>query len=274
MNEKTIYQVDAFTNTPFKGNPAGVMIVDDKFPAEMMQNLAMEMNLSETAFIIPNENEFRIRYFTPTCEVPLCGQATLASAHIIYELGLKKEDESIAFKAEGADLTISKQGDWIAMNFPAYPLQDMEIHADFKASVGFEPLEMYSSMYDWVIAVADSEAAILSATPDFERMKTNGLGELMITAKGEQPDRDFVLRVFAPSSGISEDPVTGSAHCALTPLWHMKTGKVEFNSLQLSKRTGRLKVKLLGGRVEIKGQAITVFQAHLKIYDSRKSISE
>lgn len=262
---KTIYQVDAFTDTLFKGNPAGVMIVDDTFPAERMQNLAMEMNLSETAFIIPNGNEFRIRYFTPSREVPICGHATLASAHIIYELGLKKEHESIAFKAEGADLTITKQGDWIAMNFPAYPLQKMEIPADFKTSIGFEPLEMFSSIYGWVIAVAASEADVLHAKPDFERIITNGLGELMITAKGEQSDRDFVLRVFAPLSGINEDPVTGSAHCALTPLWHMKTGKAEFNSLQLSKRTGRLKVKLLGERVEIKGQAITIFQAELKI---------
>ncbi|MFA5045775.1 MAG: PhzF family phenazine biosynthesis protein [Paludibacter sp.] len=262
---KTIYQVDAFTAVPFKGNPAGVMIVDGDFRAEMMQNLAMEMNLSETAFIIPEGNEFRIRYFTPTREVPLCGHATLASAHMIYELGLKKTNESIVFKAEGGELILTKQGDWIAMNFPAYPLTKMDIPAGFNETIGFEPLEMYSSIYDWVIAVAASEADILHAAPDFERMKTKGPGHIMITARGEQPDRDFVLRVFAPLAGINEDPVTGSAHCALTPLWHAKTGKPEFNSYQLSKRTGRLKVKFLGERVEIKGQAITVFQAELKI---------
>lgn len=262
---KTIYQVDAFTDTPFKGNPAGVMLVDEHFPAEEMQQLAMEMNLSETAFIIPNENEFRIQYFTPTREVPLCGHATLASAHIIYELGLKKQNESITFKAEGANLTITKQGDWIAMNFPAYPLTKIDIPSEFKAIVGFEPVDMFSSIYDWVIAVAASEAQVLHAKPDFERMKTNGLGHLMITAQGEQPDRDFVLRCFAPTSGINEDPVTGSAHCALTPLWYEKTGKAGFNSYQLSKRTGRLKVKLLNDRVEIKGQAITVFQAELRV---------
>lgn len=262
---KTIYQVDAFTDTHFKGNPAGVMIIDNNFPSEMMQNLAMEMNLSETAFIIPDGNEFRIRYFTPTREVPLCGHATLASAHIIYELGLKKTTESIVFKADGGELTITKQGDWIAMNFPAYPLTVMDIPSGFSETIGFEPLEMYSSIYDWVIAVAASEAEILSAAPDFERMKTNGPGHLMITAKGEQADRDFVLRCFAPLAGINEDPVTGSAHCALTPLWHRKTGKAEFNSLQLSKRTGRLKVRLIADRVEIKGQAITLFEAELKI---------
>jgi len=265
MSVKTIYQVDAFTTVPFKGNPAGVMIVDEHFPAEKMQLLAAEMNLSESAFIIPNGNEFRIRYFTPSREVPLCGHATLASAYIIYEQGLKNTDESIVFKAEGGELTITKQGDWIAMDFPAYPLAKMDVPSDFKATVGFEPLEMYSSIYDWEIAVAASEAEVLDAAPDFGRLKTSGLGHLMITAEGEHPDRDFVLRVFAPLAGINEDPVTGSAHCALTPLWHAKTGKSEFNSYQLSKRTGRLKVKLLNDRVEIKGQAITVFQAELKV---------
>jgi len=261
----TIYQVDAFTSIPFKGNPAGVMIVNEHFPAEKMQQLAAEMNLSESAFIIPHGNGFNIRYFTPNREVPLCGHATLASAHMIYELGLKKANESIVFKAEGAELIMTKQGDWIAMNFPAYPLTKMDVPSDFKALIGFGPQEMYSSIYDWVIAVAASEADVQNAKPDFERLKASGLGHLMITAAGEQPDRDFVLRVFAPLAGINEDPVTGSAHCALTPLWHAKTGKTEFNSYQLSKRTGRIKVKQLNERVEIKGQAITVFQAELRV---------
>jgi len=261
----TIYQVDAFTSIPFKGNPAGVMIVNEHFPAEKMQQLAAEMNLSESAFIIPHGNGFNIRYFTPNREVPLCGHATLASAHMIYELGLKKANESIVFKAEGAELIMTKQGDWIAMNFPAYPLTKMDVPSDFKALIGFGPQEMYSSIYDWVIAVAASEAEVQNAKPDFERLKASGLGHLMITAAGEQPDRDFVLRVFAPLAGINEDPVTGSAHCALTPLWHAKTGKTEFNSYQLSKRTGRIKVKQLNERVEIKGQAITVFQAELRV---------
>jgi predicted PhzF superfamily epimerase YddE/YHI9 len=124
---------------------------------------------------------------------------------------------------------------------------------------------MYTSIYNWVIAVAASEADIVNAIPGFERMKTNGLGHLMITAGGENPDRDFVVRCFAPESGINEDPVTGSAHCALVPLWHNKTGKTNFNSLQLSPRTGRLELRLLDSRVEIKGQAVTVFKADLKV---------
>lgn len=261
----TIYQVDAFTNTPFTGNPAGVMIIDDSFTASRMQNIAMEMNLSETAFIIPDGNDFRIRYFTPEKEVPLCGHASLASAHIIYETGLKEKNDIITFLAEGARITVTRENDLIAMNFPVYPVTPIETPVCFKETVGFEPLEMYSSIYNWIIAVAASEADIVNTKPDFERMKTNGLGHLMITAGGEQPDRDFVLRCFAPVSGINEDPVTGSAHCALVPLWHTKTGKTEFNSFQLSRRTGRLASRLFDGRVEIKGQAVTVFKADLKV---------
>jgi PhzF family phenazine biosynthesis protein len=261
----TIYQVDAFTNTPFTGNPAGVMIIDDSFTASRMQNIAMEMNLSETAFIIPDGNDFRIRYFTPEKEVPLCGHASLASAHIIYETGLKEKNDIIIFLAEGARITITRENDLIAMNFPVYPVTPIETPVCFKETVGFEPLEMYSSIYNWIIAVAASEADIVNAIPDFERMKTNGLGHLMITAGGEQPDRDFVLRCFAPVSGINEDPVTGSAHCALVPLWHTKTGKTVFNTFQLSRRTGRLASRLFDGRVEIKGQAVTVFKADLKV---------
>ena len=261
----TIYQVDAFTDTPFTGNPAGVMIIDAGITSERMQNIAMEMNLSETAFIIPGGRDFSIRYFTPLREVPLCGHATLASAHIIYETGLKENHETITFKAEGAEITVTRHDNLLAMNFPVYPLTPIETPVCFKETVGFEPLEMYTSIYNWVIAVAASESDIVNATPDFERMKTNGLGHLMITAGGEQPDRDFVVRCFAPESGINEDPVTGSAHCALAPLWNNKTGKTNFNSLQLSRRTGRLAITLLDGRVEIKGQALTVFQADLKV---------
>jgi PhzF family phenazine biosynthesis protein len=264
-NLKTIYQIDAFTNFPFKGNPAGVMIMDKQTDSNWMQNIAMEMNLSETAFIIPQNEGFEIRYFTPTKEVPLCGHATLASAHIIYELGIKKTHETIHFKAKGADLTISKESDWLVMNFPAYQITKIVIHKEFKKLLGFEPIEMYSSLYDWKIALAQTENEILQADPKFEEMNRQGLGHLMITAKSELNVADFVVRCFAPISGINEDPVTGSAHCALTPLWSEKLGKKEMNSRQLSKRTGNLKVKLIDNRVEIKGQAVTIFKAVLKI---------
>ena len=263
---KVIYQVDAFTDQPFKGNPAGVMICDTIMTTELMQNIAMEMNLSETAFVTPNSDGFQIRYFTPIKEVPLCGHATLASAHIIYELGLKKLHETLFLKAKGGELTVNWNDGWITMNFPRYPLTKIDIPVDFKEIVGFEPIETYSSSYEWIIAIADSEIDIDRAKPDFEKMNSKGLGHLIITAKSDLEQVDFVLRCFAPISGINEDPVTGSAHCALTPLWGKKLNKLEMNSLQISKRTGNLNVKLSeNDRVEIRGKAITVFEAKLRI---------
>ncbi|MCC8147040.1 MAG: PhzF family phenazine biosynthesis protein [Bacteroidales bacterium] len=264
--KKTIYQVDAFTGEPFKGNPAAVMLGDEDISTKFMQNIAMEMNLSETAFLFPEGDNFRIRYFTPTMEVPLCGHATLSSAHIIYELGLKNPDETLFLKAKGADLAINKQDEWICMNFPKYPLRKIETPSGFQEYVGFEPVETYSSLYNWMIAIAPSETDIEHANPDFEKLIGNGMGHLVITAESKRVETDFVLRCFAPISGINEDPVTGSLHCALIPLWSNKLGKSEMNSLQLSSRSGRLRVKRVGNdRVEICGKAVTVFQAELKI---------
>jgi PhzF family phenazine biosynthesis protein len=262
---KTIYQVDAFTDIPFKGNPAGVMIVDSEITSAWMQNMALEMNLSETAFLVPQEGGFDIRYFTPSIEVPLCGHATLASAHILFTEGIVKSNNPIILNARVGKLVIRKDGDCIVMNFPVYSLTQIEVPSGFKEKVGFEPIEAWSSNDDWVIAIAGSEREIYSAKPDFSALTEKGLGHLMITAASTESDTDFVVRCFAPRSGINEDPVTGSAHCALTPLWYKKTGKKEMNSNQVSYRTGRLKVKLVDDRVEIMGQAVTVFKAELQI---------
>jgi phenazine biosynthesis protein PhzF family len=266
MQVKSIFQVDAFTAEPFKGNPAGVMVVLDDITTDRMQQLATEMNLSETAFIIPkHDNLFQIRYFTPAKEVDLCGHATLASAHILYETGRVASDEQIQFKAKGADLTVSKSDDWLVMDFPRYPLTPSPPHPSFKALVGFEPVELYDSSYHWVIAVANSEDEVQNASPVFSALTEAGLGHLMITAPASTPGYDFVLRCFAPWAGIDEDPVTGSAHCALTPLWTEKLGKTQLTSLQVSKRTGTLKTELSGDCVIIKGQAVTVFKIELRI---------
>lgn len=262
---KIIYQVDSFTEIPFKGNPAGVMILEKEETLDFMQNIAMEMNLSETAFVIKQNDSFRIRYFTPTIEVPLCGHATLASAHIIYEIGLVQKSDKIKFIANAGDLEIRHDDNWIVMNFPRYSLSKTDIPVEFKQVMGFDPIECYKSDYDWLIAIANSQDEILQSRPKFELMKSTGLGHLMITSESIDTDVDFVVRCFAPISGINEDPVTGSAHCALTPLWNDLTGKTEFNSFQLSKRTGKLTVKLLGDKVEIKGKAITIFKAELNL---------
>ncbi len=266
MEIQSIFQVDAFTEEPFTGNPAGVVVVSGDITTERMQQLAMEMNLSETAFIFPQHgNLFNIHYFTPAKEVDLCGHATLASTHILYETGRVDPGSQIEFKAKGADLTVSKSGSWLGMNFPRYPLTKRAAHPDFKSLVGFDPVELYDSSYNWVVAVANSESEVRNAEPAFNALTAAGLGHLMITAPASTPGYDFVLRCFAPWAGIDEDPVTGSAHCALTPFWAEKLSKTRLTSLQVSKRTGTLKTELSGDRVIIKGQAVTVFKIELTI---------
>ena len=262
---KTIYQVDAFADEPFRGNPAGVMIVDEHMSSERMQSIAMEMNLSETAFIMPMDGIFRIRYFSPTKEVPLCGHATLASAHILYEFGFVDKTDPIIFQAQSETLNIAVDNELITMKFPKYFIEKTKITKNFNEIIGFEPIEAYKSEYDWIIAVAASEDDITHAKPNFDKMIDNGLGHLMITAKSTSFNSDFVVRCFAPQMGINEDPVTGSAHCALAPLWVAKLGKSEMDSIQLSKRSGKIKVKLAGDKVEIKGAAVTIFEAELVI---------
>lgn len=263
MDNKTIYQVDAFTEEAFKGNPAGVMILD-AMPSEVfMQNIAAEMNLSETAFVAPNSSGFDIRYFTPTVEIPLCGHATLASAHIMYELGVIPSDKGIHFNAEGGQLEIIKEGNFIVMTFPQYKLFKDEAPINFKAYLGFDPVAFYRSDNNWMIAVADQQEDIEKCSPNFETLRTNGLGHLMVTSEGKSKEVDFVVRCFVPQSGINEDPVTGSAHCALTPLWASRLGKTSMVSHQISKRGGVLQVALNDYSVAIKGKAVTVFTAQL-----------
>jgi PhzF family phenazine biosynthesis protein len=259
----TIYQVDAFTTEPFKGNPAGVCILDYEPDPLWMQNVAMEMNLSETAFVFPGNNCRIIRYFTPEAEMKLCGHATLSASHILYETGMSKSNEEIRFSSKAGELVIMKQGDWITMNFPVYPLKKMKPTAEFERVTGAKPLELYEAGFGWTLALMKSEKDVRSVKPQFSLMKSSVFGDLIVTAESEDPAFDFCVRCFAPAVGIDEDPVTGSAHCALAPFWSEKTGKKDFNSHQVSKREGILKVSLKGDRVEISGQAKTIFKAVL-----------
>jgi PhzF family phenazine biosynthesis protein len=263
--KQIIYQVDAFTSHPFKGNPAGVCILDREPGVTWMQNIAMEMNLSETAFVFPGEDCYIIRFFTPMAEMKLCGHATLSTAHILYETGTVKSNEEIRFSSKAGDLVIMKYGDWIKMNFPAYALEKMPITPEFEKVTGIEPQELYRAGFGWTLALLKSEREVLNLSPVFSEMKNSAFEDLIITAKSEDPQFDFCVRCFAPAVGIDEDPVTGSAHCALVPFWHMKTGKNDFNSHQVSKREGFLKVSLKKNRVEISGQAKTIFKAELYI---------
>jgi PhzF family phenazine biosynthesis protein len=264
-SQQIIYQVDAFTTQPFKGNPAGVCIMDYEPDVALMQNIAMEMNLSETAFVFPGEKNRNIRFYTPESEIRLCGHATLSASHILYETGLVKAGEEIRFASKAGELVIRKQGDWITMNFPAFSLEKMDIVPEFKKVTGAIPQELYQASFGWTLALMKNENEVRNMKPNFLLMKDSVFNDLIVTAESDDPAFDFCVRCFAPGVGIDEDPVTGSAHCALVPFWAAKTGRKDFNSHQVSKREGILKVSLKGDRVDISGQATTIFKAELFI---------
>lgn len=258
-----IYQVDAFTSEPFKGNPAGVCILDSEPSASWMQNIAMEMNLSETAFVFPGKENYNIRFFSPEAEVPLCGHATLSASHILFETGVISGNKTIKLTSKAGELLIKKQHDWIIMNFPKYNIEQIEIDPEFEKVTGVSPLELYKAGFGWTLALLKSEDQVRGLKPDFTGMRNSPFGDLIVTAPSENTEFDFCVRCFAPVLGINEDPVTGSAHCALVPFWNAKTGKSEFRSHQVSKREGILKVSLKGERVEISGQAKTILKGEL-----------
>ncbi|MCA1756627.1 MAG: PhzF family phenazine biosynthesis protein [Bacteroidales bacterium] len=260
---KTIYQVDAFTSTPFKGNPAGVMIWDTLPTEEYMHNIAMEMNLSETAFLSPDNGRFKIRFYTPEKEIDLCGHATLSSAHILFEQGMAADN--IEFISKAGPLHIRKEGDLIVMNFPKYSYSRREIPEELIRGAGFTPQELYDCDYDWKLALLKDEMEVRDARPDFNAIREAGFGDLMITAPSSSREYDFVVRCFVPEMGIDEDPVTGSAHCALTPFWSEKLGRKSFRSYQASARGGYLDVSIKGDRVEIAGTAVTVMKGEFLI---------
>ena len=259
----SLFQLDTFTDSAFRGNSAGVFLSKDSIAEEKMQQIAMEMNLSETAFVTPQNEEFRIRYFTPKTEVDLCGHATLATAHILYEKGIVPNENEITFQANKSSLIIQKKGDWIQMNFPVYSISSHPIHKNFKSIFGFEPLEMHESEDNWLIAIAKDEREILECKPKIHQMLKNGIGRIMITAESKSKNRDFLVRCFVPDVGIDEDPVTGSAHCALGPLWSKKLGKLELISYQCSTRGGTIRIKMQENRILLSGKSVIIFEAKL-----------
>lgn len=261
-----LYQVDSFTDAPFSGNPAGICIAD-KFPRdEIMQAIAAEMNLSETAFIELGLEGFNIRYFTPIREVPLCGHATLAGAPMLYELGLSPYEKGITFKAQETDLKVTWENGWIKMVFPVYKLAKTDELAWIDRVMGVNALETCKSENGWLVVRVGSEKEVLEASPDFEAIRRQDLSDLLaVTALADLPDYDFVVRVFCnPKYGIAEDPVTGTANCILAPYWRERLRKTSFTSRQLSARTGQMKVNLVDNAVEIMGQAVTIFEINMK----------
>lgn len=257
-----IVQVDAFTAEPFRGNPAGVCVLDAWAPKGWMQAVASEMNLSETAFLVRREEGFAIRYFTPTVEVPLCGHATLASAHWLWEERAVSEGETILLHAKGGELSAGREGAWIRLDFPAIPASETEIPPGLAEALGAEILCAYRSWENGYLVEVAGVERVRGLEPDFARLRA--FGPINVTARaGQGAGCDFVSRFFAPSLGIDEDPVTGVAHCTLAPFWAERLGKDELVGHQISRRGGVVKVRARGERVDILGQAVTVMRAQI-----------
>ncbi|WP_457617367.1 PhzF family phenazine biosynthesis protein [Lutibacter sp.] len=256
-----IFQVDAFTNKLFKGNPAAVVPLTKWISEKMMLNIAAENNLSETAFFVQKDNNcFEIKWFTPTCEIDLCGHATLAAAHIIFT-ELNPTASKIEFKsAKSGSLFITKKGDWYTLNFPAESITEIETPAILEEALEVPVVKTYIGTWK-CLAVLENEETIKQLTPNFHLLtQLEHLG-IIVTSKGSKDD--FVSRFFAPKIGINEDPVTGSAHTLLIPYWAKELTKNNLTAKQLSDRTGILKCLYLGDRVEMSGQAVTYLKGKL-----------
>lgn len=257
-----IYQVDAFAHKPFTGNPAGVCILERPRDEQWMQDVAMEMNLSETAFLERTDDGFNLRWFTPRVEVDLCGHATLAGAHILWETGVIHATQEARFHTRSGLLTALKNRDWIELNFPATPPTPVATPAGLAAALGIVPLYTGKSRFDYIIEV-EAEAIVRNVSPDFGVLKKLGVRGIMVTSRATTPGFDFVSRFFAPGAGVDEDPVTGSSHCCLGPFWSQRLGKRELVAFQASRRGGTLHVCIAGDRVLLQGQAVTVLRGEL-----------
>ena len=264
MTNPRIIQVDAFTAEPFRGNPAAVCLLGEEATAEWMQAVAAEMNLSETAFLLRRgENDFSIRWFTPTVEVPLCGHPTLASAHALWVERLASVEEPITFHPQDGRLTACREADWICLDFPALPIEEAACPRELSEALGCEPLSVHVNQLPAYLAELDSAETVRRLQPDFARLRGVGSGVCIVTARSDSGPYDFVSRFFGPGVGIDEDPVTGAAHCSLGPYWAERLGKTELVGHQVSKRGGVVKVRVRGDRVDLLGHAVTVLRGEL-----------
>jgi PhzF family phenazine biosynthesis protein len=258
-----IFQVDAFTSKPFAGNPAAVCLLDAPAEEKWMQSVAAEMNLSETAFIHPRPDGFGLRWFTPVTEVNLCGHATLATSHVLFETKRLAPEDTAIFHTPSGILKARQINDWIELDFPARGLEPIPEPAGLTEALGVHPLFLAKEKEDF-LALVEDEATVRSLTPDFPALKQVDVRGIAVTARASTPGVDFVSRFFCPQVGINEDPVTGSAHCYLTPYWAERLGKTSLHALQVSSRGGELKLELVNGRVLIRGQAVTIFSGRLQ----------
>ena len=259
-----IYQVDAFTDTPFQGNPAAVCILQEPAEENWMAQVAKEMNLSETAFLFKMDDGYSLRWFTPAVEVELCGHATLASAHILYETGLLKPSQEAKFFTASGLLTASKIADEIELNFPATPPEEVAAPPGLLESLGVTAEYLGKSRFDYLVRVG-SENDVLETNPDFKGLKSLEVRGVMVTSTSQSGEYDFVSRFFAPVVGVDEDPVTGSAHCTLGPYWSEILGKDEMVAYQASARGGIIRVRVSSEQVYLIGRAVTIFQGELLV---------
>jgi PhzF family phenazine biosynthesis protein len=257
-----IYQADAFTDRPFGGNPAGVCLLPGPADEEWMQKVARDMNLPETAFLYREKGGCSLRWFTPTVEVELCGHATLASAHVLWETGLVPRRDTIEFYTLSGTLTAARNGDMIELDFPSEPESKAEAPPALTESLGVKPLYIGKNRFDYLVEVG-SEKIVRSIKPDFRLLAAIPVRGVMVTSASDDPKYDFVCRFFGPASGINEDPATGSAYCCLGPYWEKKTGKSEFLAYQASERGGVIGVRVLGERVKLLGKAVTIFKGQM-----------
>ena len=256
-----IVQIDAFTDTVFGGNPAAVMLLDGPAETAWMQAVAGEMNLSETAFLEAQPDGFGLRWFTPAAEVDLCGHATLASAHFLWQEGHLAADTVARFQTRSGLLTAEREGDWIVLDFPALASEAAAIPDGLADALGAAPISVANSTDDLLVEL-DSEATVRRLAPDFAALKPFAERGIIVTAESED-EYDFVSRFFAPNYRVDEDPVTGSAHCVLGPYWGARLGRTTMTAFQASVRGGIVKVKLAGKRVLLRGQAVTVLRGKL-----------
>jgi PhzF family phenazine biosynthesis protein len=256
----SVYQADAFTHEPFKGNPAAVCPLKEWLPDALMQQIAMENNLAETAFIVPYEDGYWIRWFTPTVEVALCGHATLASAHIYFR-ELNHPGPTIRFFSQSGWLTVTREADGkLTLDFPADTAMPAEEPDGLFEALGLHPSNVFRGKFDYLVEVR-SEDEVRNLNPDFKTLSAIPSRGVIVTAKGNR--YDFVSRCFFPQTGIDEDPVTGSAHCLLTTYWNQKTGRDHFHALQASARSGEMTCRLKEHRVLMTGEAVTVLKGEI-----------
>lgn len=260
---QSIIQVDAFTNQPFRGNPAAICVLEEPRTDTWMQLVAREMNLAETAFLRPQGTRYQLRWFTPAAEVDLCGHATLASAHVLWEEGLVRPDSTIEFDTRSGRLSATQSEDWITLDFPVEPAVASSCPDALHRALGVPFTFVGRNRMDYLIEV-ENEAQVRELAPDMSLMKTmQDVRGVIVTSRSNSDEFDFVSRFFAPWVGVDEDPVTGSAHCCLGPYWQQRLGMNQFRAYQASERGGVIGVVVEGERVKLRGQAVTVLRGTL-----------